>query len=330
MDNTIENDVSTDTQPYIAGFWRRSFAFIIDALLIGAFCNIISSLLGKFPYEYPILITLIGYLFVILYFTYCNSVNNNGQTIGKILQSIKVVKLDQQYLSLSASFLRSAILYAPFCLMSFTLLFHPVLNSIFTILLGSLLISIIYLYIFNRKNRRSIHDYLAHTIVIKNGVEPKTISTTWNVHFYIATILVFIFSGLQVWNSITNDQDYIPISLQNLKFKELSQFDYGYLILPKNEEGINPTQHYYLATITDPNLLNNPSYAEEFAQYIFKLEPRHRAKYLENYVQLTARYQFGLISKKRSSTYLIETDDQQKITAQEVSSQQQTQIGGGY
>ena len=38
----------------------------------------------------------------------------------------------------------------------------------------------------------------------------------------------------------------------------------------------------------------------------------------------------GLISKKRSSTYLIETDDQQKITAQEVSSQQQTQIGGGY
>ena len=123
---------------------------------------------------------------------------------------------------------------------------------------------------------------------------------------------------------------YIPISLQNLKFKELNQFDYGYLILPKNEEGINPTQHYYLATITDPNLLNNPSYAEEFAQYIFKLEPRHRAKYLENYVQLTARYQFGLISKKRSSTYLIETDDQQKITAQEVSSQQQTQIGGGY
>jgi len=299
LDNTIENDVSPDTQPYIAGFWRRSFAFIIDALLIGAFCNIISSLLGKFPYEYPILITLIGYLFV-----------NNGQTIGKILQSIKVVKLDQQYLSLSASFLRSAILYAPFCLMSFTLLFHPVLNSIFTILLGSLLISIIYLYIFNRKNRRSIHDYLAHTIVIKNGVEPKTISTTWNVHFYIVTILVFI--------------------LQNLKFKELSQFDYGYLILPKNEEGINPTQHYYLATITDPNLLNNPSYAEEFAQYIFKLEPRHRAKYLENYVQLTARYQFGLISKKRSSTYLIETDDQQKITAQEVSSQQQTQIGGGY
>lgn len=66
MDNTIENDVSPDTQPYIAGFWRRSFAFIIDALLIGAFCNIISSLLGKFPYEYPILITLIGYLFVIL------------------------------------------------------------------------------------------------------------------------------------------------------------------------------------------------------------------------------------------------------------------------
>lgn len=188
MDNTIENDVSPDTQPYIAGFWRRSFAFIIDALLIGAFCNIISSLLGKFPYEYPILITLIGYLFVILYFTYCNSVNNNGQTIGKIIQSIKVIKLDQQYLSLSASFLRSAILYAPFCLMSFTLLFHPVLNSIFTILLGSLLISILYLYIFNRKNRRSIHDYLAHTIVIKNGVEPKTISTTWNVHFYIATI----------------------------------------------------------------------------------------------------------------------------------------------
>lgn len=80
--------------------------------------------LGKFPYEYHILITLIGYLFVVLYFTYCNSVNNNGQTIGKILQSIKVVKLDQQYLSLSASFLRSAILYAPFCLMSFTLLFH--------------------------------------------------------------------------------------------------------------------------------------------------------------------------------------------------------------
>ena len=129
---------------------------------------------------------------------------------------------------------------------------------------------------------------------------------------------------------MTSDKDYIPISLQNIEFKKLSQFDYGYLIFPKNEDGVNPTQHYYLATITDPDLLNNPNYAEEFAQYIFKLEPSHDAKYLENYVQLTARYQFGLISKKRSSTYIIETDNQQKITAKEVSSQQQIQIGGGY
>ncbi|WP_262755663.1 RDD family protein [Acinetobacter courvalinii] len=75
---------------YIAGFWRRSFAFLIDLLLVGGFCWSTIRLFSEFMYPFPVISIFIGYAFVILYFGLLNSHLHSGQTFGKQLLKIKV------------------------------------------------------------------------------------------------------------------------------------------------------------------------------------------------------------------------------------------------
>lgn len=150
--NTIplEKTEITNNKPYIAGFWRRLTAFIVYILIAGFFCYIIASLLGSWVYKAPIIMSLIGYLLVTIYFGIFNSKINKGQNFGKMLMSIQVVDQNQQYMNLPASLLRAAILYAPFCLMSWVVSPYPLLTLISSIVLGSLLCAQIYLFLFNK------------------------------------------------------------------------------------------------------------------------------------------------------------------------------------
>ena len=329
MNHSLEHDLSLDQQPYIAGFWRRTCAFLLDLFHVGMCCWLVASLLGQLPYQYPIQITLAGYLCVVLYFTLCSSVLTEGHTIGKRLMSIQVVSLDQQSLSLFHAFLRSAILCAPFCLASLTFLNQPWINLALVTSLGGLLISLLYLYIFNRKNRRSTHDYIAGSMVVKTSVKPQPIQATWNIHFYIALVLICLYTANNIWNYSHTNQDYVPTALQNLQFKDLNHFDYGFITFPENEQGISPTQHFYQAKVTNPELLNSTAYAEEFAQYISKVHPDFQAAHTENYVILSAGYQFGLIAKRATATFLI-SNTSQRMVAEKVSYTDQFIFGGAY
>ena len=159
--NTIplEKTEITNNKPYIAGFWRRLTAFIVYILIAGFFCYIIASLLGSWVYKAPIIMSLIGYLLVTIYFGIFNSKINKGQSFGKMLMSIQVVDQNQQYMNLPASLLRAAILYAPFCLMSWIVSAHSTLSFLSSVILSSLFCAQIYLFLFNKSNRRCIHDF---------------------------------------------------------------------------------------------------------------------------------------------------------------------------
>ena len=105
-------------RPYIAGFWRRSFAFLIDLIVVGLCCLCISGIFKSQIIAHPIIFALLGYALVVAYYGLCNSSLNQGQTLGKSLLKVKVIHSSGDYLSVPQSLLRAAIVYAPICLLS--------------------------------------------------------------------------------------------------------------------------------------------------------------------------------------------------------------------
>lgn len=162
-----ENDINT------AGFWRRIGAFVLDAVLLG----VIGIVAGLIFYETFVRFggwgRLIGLAVVLPYFGALNSRMSGGQTLGKRLLRIRVVGADGAPLPLPRSLLRTMVLAVPWFLngapFPADLLVAPWINLLTTAIFG-LGASILYLLLFNRATRQSLHDLVAGSYVV--GAEP--------------------------------------------------------------------------------------------------------------------------------------------------------------
>lgn len=181
----IKNSTANPSQ--IAGFWRRLFAFWLDGAVLG----IIGLFLGYFLYDYFASMgkwgQAIGFVITLSYSGIMNSYILGGQTLGKMAMKIKVVSINGTPLSVTASFFRSSIFCAPFFLNG-AIPNVDFLNSWLQSTLSSLVfgvgLSIVYLFIFNRKTRQSLHDLAVGSYVVRVGLEtvPLPTSCIWRGH----------------------------------------------------------------------------------------------------------------------------------------------------
>ncbi len=184
-----------DENIWITGFWRRIFALLIDVLILG----VAGFLLGLFFEDYFVQIgdwgRLLGFSISLIYFGILNSRINGGQTVGKTLLKINVVDINNQFISIPKSFLRYCILGTPFYLNNarFTedLLTSPFIYLLSLVIFGGL-ISTIYLYIFNRHTRQSLHDIIIGTYVTNKNTERATLEPVWKLHYAIITSLFIV------------------------------------------------------------------------------------------------------------------------------------------
>lgn len=184
--------MDNDENLWITGFWRRIGALFIDGLILG----LVGFLLGLALEDYFVQIggwgRLIGFSVALIYFGVLNSSINNGQTVGKALLKINVVDSNNQYISVPKSFLRYCILGTPFYLNNarFTedLLTSPFMYLLSLIVFGGLL-SIAYLYVFNRQTRQSLHDVIIGTYVTNKDSSAGIIEPIWKPHFAIIACL---------------------------------------------------------------------------------------------------------------------------------------------
>lgn len=169
---------------YVAGFWRRLFAFVVDAVLI----SIPGFLLGYFFYDFfcssPAWAAAIGFAITLPYFAIMGSSTGNGQTLGQRWAGIEVVDRQGNHLSLGKSYLRYAILLIP-------LLFgESVLPSYLawtTTIAGA---AIFYLYIFNGRSRQTLHDLATDSFVVEtNGIGILEGCRLWPGHWAILAVL---------------------------------------------------------------------------------------------------------------------------------------------
>ncbi|MFC5741792.1 RDD family protein [Dyella tabacisoli] len=178
----------------LAGFWRRLGAFAIDCVLLGMVGSILGQLLFGQLARLGGYGTWLGFAIALAYFGICNSRINGGQTFGKKVLSVRVVDVHGQLLSLSRSLCRYTVLGLPFFLNGMSI--DPQRPMPWLVYLVALIfigggLSIIYLYIFNRRTRQSLHDLAVGSYVVR--VEPrlpvKPLASLWQGHFVVLALL---------------------------------------------------------------------------------------------------------------------------------------------
>jgi hypothetical protein len=121
-----------------------------------------------------------------------NSSITGGQTIGKKALKLRVVDSNNTPISLGKSLIRYFILGMPLFLngaqVSNEVMLSFLVYPLSLIIFGGLF-SILYLYIFNRITRQSLHDLAVGTYVVNANVEQQDLGKVWNVHLIIVAIL---------------------------------------------------------------------------------------------------------------------------------------------
>jgi len=198
----------------ISGLWRRLLAFLLDGILVG----IIGFALGLFLFDFFAQIggygRLVGFCIALAYFGLLNSSVGKGRTIGKKIMKIEVVDRSGEHISLVRSLIRYTILSAPFFLNG--LLIPPsVVQSPIGYCIAFLIFgcggAIIYLYIFNRRTRQSLHDLTVRTFVVRTSTKGDVVaSPVWKFHLIIVGIWFFLTASFCAAGPMISQKSVFP------------------------------------------------------------------------------------------------------------------------
>jgi uncharacterized RDD family membrane protein YckC len=179
----------------LAGVWRRLFAFCLDGLLLGA----LGSGVGLVAFD--ALVTLgdwgraVGFAVALLYFGAMDSVLFAGRSVGKRLLAIKVVTASGQPLGVGPSTIRAAIFCVPYFLNGAPI--NTNANGMWLAYLVSFIvfgvgISIVYLLLFNKHTRQSLHDLAVGAYVVSSAVDaPRApCKPLWRVHLGVVSVIL--------------------------------------------------------------------------------------------------------------------------------------------
>ena len=183
---------------WISGFWRRLIAFFVDTLILGVVGLALGLFLESFFVQMGVWGRLVGFSIALIYFGVMNSTIAGGQTIGKRALKVRVVDSRNAPIGLGRSVIRYFILAIPFSLngaqFSNEVMFSYLVYPLSIIVFGGIF-SILYLYIFNRVTRQSLHDLVVGTYVVNASAEKREVGKVWNVHIAVVALL-FIASAV--------------------------------------------------------------------------------------------------------------------------------------
>jgi uncharacterized RDD family membrane protein YckC len=184
----------------MGGIWRRLFAFLLDAFLLG----IVGAIVGAAFFDTLVRMgpaaRVAGFCIALCYFGLLDSSVGNGQTIGKRFLRLKVVDAQGGMLSLEEAILRFIIFAVPFFANGLPL---PISRTPWVV---SALLGIVvfgggaanqYLLIFNRPTRQGLHDLSVNSYVVMTESEGPIISGTfWKPHWAVVGTLVVLLGAI--------------------------------------------------------------------------------------------------------------------------------------
>lgn len=222
-----EEIINQEQKRIISGFWRRILAMFVDSVILGLIGLIIGILGFSFLSKLGFSGRLFGFAIALSYFGIGNSSLRYGQTPGKKLLRIRVVDGAGQTISVGKSVIRYVVLGAPFFLNNAVLPYTLAFSRVAILILGLIIFgvggSIIYLYIFNRRTRQSLHDLAVGSYVVKAvQTSPVDAGSVWRGHLLIVGIwmtltLVFGIASSFVFTRIKLFPEIIPLHEQICK-----------------------------------------------------------------------------------------------------------------
>jgi uncharacterized RDD family membrane protein YckC len=298
-------------QNWIANFWRRIGAFFIDTLILGLVGFLLGLILESVFVQIGGWGRLIGFVIALVYFGVMNSKLFDGQTIGKRLLNLRVVDSENQTISLVRSTLRYTVLATPFSLNGaqfsneamHSFLMYPVSLIIF----GGLL-SIIYLYIFNRVTRQSLHDLAVGTLVVNANIEKQELGKVWKTHLvvvailFVAAAIVPAFTGKLAQNEPFKDM----LAVQSALLKE-TEITYAAVTSSTTtfssvNEGSKTTTYVTAQAVLSSNNVGDVEFARQLASIVVKNHPETMNKDALR-VTLTYGYDIGIWSQWSNHTH---------------------------
>lgn len=161
-------DTAEIIESRLANFWLRIIALVIDVAVLFVIAFLVGSIFGRYLTQIGYYSKFVGLLLILLYYGLLQSCLGQGQTLGQRSCHITVVNREGECISPARAVCRTAILWSPLFFAHFILPVNNLYVLLNYILVIPLSIAIIYLYLFNRKTRQSLHDLLCGTFVIKD------------------------------------------------------------------------------------------------------------------------------------------------------------------
>lgn len=218
----------TPTEPsVIAGLWRRLAAFLVDGIIIGLF----GFGIGIIFFDYFVAMggwgRIAGFLLALPYFGLLNSGLCGGRTVGKHLLGIKVVTTNGESLTIGRSFLRSTIIAIPYFLNG-----APIPSETApTIAFGAFIVlvglgsSLLYLLLFNRRTRQSVHDLVVGSVVVVSDAQTRAIDRQlWRGHFaVVGALCVLSVAGALYVLGLPKDEPTAVLIKMNTALAEIAE-----------------------------------------------------------------------------------------------------------
>jgi uncharacterized RDD family membrane protein YckC len=158
----------------IAGFWRRAVALFLDALMLGLVGLGLGLVLRDEFVRLGSYGGVVGLVVAWPYFALMSSRLGGGQTLGKRALGIRVVSASGAGLSVGAGFYRAAIYCVPYFVSGLTIddvASRPSAGTVLVCIILVVELCDIYLFVFNRRTRQSLHDLAVDSLVVKVGAE---------------------------------------------------------------------------------------------------------------------------------------------------------------
>lgn len=201
-----------DGAAVIAPVWRRAVAFLIDVLILGLIGVAAGALLFAPFAAMGAWGRLLGFVIAVLYLGCTQSAMGGGRSPGMRVLGLRVVTRGGELLSLPAAFLRTGIFCLPYFLYGAAADPAPGpawLATGVSLLCGALLFGILYLLLFNRPARQSLHDLAVGAVVVKGGPGKADLPAgpLWRGHAVVAAVALLVLCVAAVLPSQRMEED---------------------------------------------------------------------------------------------------------------------------
>ncbi len=303
---------------WISGFWRRIGAFVIDSAILGGAGYGLGLVFEKQFVELGGWSRLVGFCIALAYFGIMNSRICGGQTLGKKVLKIKVVNGENQSIDVVRSFARYSILGIPYFLNGahFT---SNALSSFWIYPLSFVIFggmgSTVFLYIFNRVTRQSLHDLIVGTFVVNVNVEKQEPGTVWRPHLLVVAAFFILAAIMPVYTTNLSQSGTFRdlLSAQAAIMEEPSvsyaSVSYGERSFSSATKGTKTTTSYVAAqAFLRTNDVADAQLAWKLAEILVKRYPESLKKDVIQ-IKLIYGYDIGIASSWHTFTHGFKPDE---------------------